>query len=80
MKNPVVVRVVCFLCSDIYMATSLSSLLGGIYTEPLGYSGKAGKFSFIGRSGYSGVSEYSGLGLVSISYEPLTSGNIFMLF
>ena len=41
------------------MATSLSSLLGGIYTGPSGFSGYSGAGQS-GFSGYSGTSGYSG--------------------
>lgn len=41
------------------MATSLSSLLGGLYTGPSGFSGYSG-VGTSGFSGYSGISGYSG--------------------
>lgn len=59
------------------MPTSLSNLLGGLYTGPQGisgYSGLSGYSGSIGQSGYSGISGYSGLGLSGYSGYSGVSG------
>lgn len=63
------------------MATSLNSLLGGIYTGPSGVSGYSGAgvsgFSGAGTSGFSGLSGFSGAGGSGFSGVSGFSGGTF---